>query len=299
MNKVFPVILITISAALWGVIAIFVRGLADIGLSPMEIVTIRVVTAAILLGLIGLVKYRSQMLIRIKDIRLFIGTGILSIVFFNWCYFTAVGSMNLSLAVILLYTSPAFVAVLSFLFLKEKITRVKAASVIGTILGCVLIAGVGQSDSASLTAIGIFTGLGAGFGYALYSIFGKFALAKYSTFTVTFYTFLIAALTLFPVTGLWKKGTELLSGDILFYGVGLGLFPTVIAFLLYTKGLEKVETSQAAVIATVEPIVATILSVFLYKESFGLIQAIGSLIILLSVTIINIPITKKASIEFD
>lgn len=299
MNKVFPVILITISAALWGVIAIFVRGLADIGLSPMEIVTIRVVTAAILLGLIGLVKYRSQMLIRIKDIRLFIGTGILSIVFFNWCYFTAVGSMNLSLAVILLYTSPAFVAVLSFLFLKEKITRVKAASVIGTILGCVLIAGVGQSDSASLTAIGIFTGLGAGFGYALYSIFGKFALAKYSPFTVTFYTFLIAALTLFPVTGLWKKGTELLSGDILFYGVGLGLFPTVIAFLLYTKGLEKVETSQAAVIATVEPIVATILSVFLYKESFGLIQAIGSLIILLSVTIINIPITKKASIEFD
>jgi drug/metabolite transporter, DME family len=299
LTRILPVIFITTSAALWGVIAIFVRKLANLGFTSMEIVTIRVVTAAILLGIIGLIHGRSQLRISYKDIRLFIGTGILSIVLFNWCYFTAVSTMNLSLAVILLYTSPAFVAVLSFLVLKEKMTNVKAISVVGVIIGCILIAGVSQTDTASISAIGILTGLGAGFGYALYSIFGKFALAKYPPFTVTFYTFLIAAITLLPVTGLWKKGAELVSVDVLLYGIGLGLFPTVIAFLLYTKGLEKIETSRAAVIATVEPIVATILSVFLYKESFGLIQAIGSIIILLSVTIINIPKTKKASIAID
>lgn len=299
MIKILPVVFITISAALWGIIAIFVRKLGDIGFTSMEIVTIRVVIAAVLLGIIGLVKYRPQLRISYKDIRLFIGTGILSIVLFNWCYFTAVGTMNLSMAVILLYTSPAFVAVLSFIFLKEKMTGVKAASVIGTILGCILIAGVSQTDTASLTTVGIITGLAAGFGYALYSIFGKFALAKYPPFTVTFYTFLIAAITLLPVSGVWKKGDDLISSDVLLYGGGLALFPTVIAFLLYTKGLERIESSKAAVIATVEPVVATLLSVFVYKESFGLIQAIGSTIILLSVTIINIPRQKKASIEFD
>lgn len=299
MNKLMPVFFITISAALWGIIAIYVRKLADIGFTSMEIVTIRVVTAAIILGVIGLIHDRSQLKISYKDIRLFVGTGIFSIVLFNWCYFTAVSTMNLSLAVILLYTSPAFVAVLSFLFLKEKLTKVKLVSVVGTILGCILIAGVSQTDTSSLSAIGIVTGLGAGFGYALYSIFGKFALAKYPPFTVTFYTFLVAAITLLPITGLWKKGAGLFTGDVLVYGVGLGLFPTVIAFLLYTKGLEKIETSKAAVIATVEPIVATILSVFLYKESFGIIQAIGSILILLAVTVINIPKTKRASIEFD
>lgn len=267
----------------------------------MEIVTIRVVIAAILLAVIGLLKFQPEMKIRLKDIKLFIGTGIFSIVLFNWCYFTSVNKMNLSLAVILLYTSPAFVTILSFLFLKEKMNWIKGASVIGTIIGCTLIAGVSQNDTVSLSTLGIITGLGAGFGYALYSIFGKFALDRYSSFTVTFYTFLVAAITLIPVTQLWNKGDLLFSREVLLYGGGLGIFPTVIAFLLYTKGLEKIESSKAAIIATVEPVVATLLSVILYKESFGLVQAIGTLIILSSVIIVNISIPKKqkASISLD
>ncbi|WML30917.1 DMT family transporter [Neobacillus sp. OS1-32] len=296
MKHVYPIFLISISATLWGIIAIFVRKLSAIGLSSMEIVTIRVVMAAILLGIIGLVKYRPQMKISLSDLKLFIGTGIFSIVLFNWCYFTSVNQMNLSLAVILLYTSPAFVTILSFLFLKEKMTWLKAVSVSGTILGCMLIAGVSQHDAASLSTLGIITGLGAGFGYALYSIFGKFALEKYQPFTVTFYTFLIAAIFLLPISGLWNKAGLLFSGQVLIYGIGFALFPTVIAFLLYTKGLEKIESSKAAIIATVEPLVATLLSLLLYKESFGLIQAIGSSLILVSVIIVNLPKKQKASI---
>ncbi|MED4204155.1 DMT family transporter [Neobacillus mesonae] len=296
MKRLYPIILITISASLWGIIAIFVRKLSSIGFSSMEIVTIRVVTATILLLIIGLMKYRQQMKIQISDLKLFVGTGIFSIVLFNWCYFTSVNQMNLSLAVILLYTSPAFVTVLSFLFLKEKMTWVKVVSVTGTILGCILIAGVSQNDTASLSTIGIITGLGAGFGYALYSIFGKFALEKYQPYTVTFYTFLVASVALVPLTHLWNKGSLLMSGDVLIYGIGFGLFPTVIAFLCYTKGLEKMESSKAAIIATVEPVVATILSLLLYKESFGMIQAIGSIVILASVIIVNLPKKQKASI---
>lgn len=299
MKQLYPVILISISASLWGIIAIFVRKLSSIGFSSMEIVTIRVVIAALLLLLIGVCKYRSQMKIQLADIKLFIGTGILSIVLFNWCYFTSVNKMNLSLAVILLYTSPAFVTVLSFLFLKERMTWVKSAAVIGTILGCILIVGVNQSDAASLSTIGIIIGLGAGFGYALYSIFGKFALEKYQPFTVTFYTFLVAALTLVPLTRLWNKGSLLLSGEVLIYGIGFGLLPTVIAFLLYTKGLEQIESSKAAIIATVEPVVATLLSLLLYKESFGWVQAIGSVFILASVILVNFPKKQKASIPND
>lgn len=296
MRQALPIFLIAGSAALWGLIAIFVRRLSSIGFSSMEIVTIRVVTAALFLLLIGFWRYRPQLKIRYGDIKLFIGTGIFSIVLFNWCYFTSVNKMNLSLAVILLYTSPAFVTILSFLFLKEKMNRLKIVSVAGTLAGCILIAGVSRSDAASVSAWGIIIGLGAGFGYALYSIFGKFALNKYSSFTVTLYTFLVAAIALLPLTGLWNKWSDLISLDVLIYGVGLGLFPTVIAFLMYTRGLEKIESSKAAIIATLEPVVATIVSVFLYKEGFGLIQALGSIIILLSVTVINIPKKQKASI---
>lgn len=259
----------------------------------MEIVTLRVVSATILLGIIGLIKYRSQLVIKWSDLKLFIGTGIFSIVLFNWCYFTAINQMNISIAVILLYTAPAFVILLSFLFLKEKMAKAKLISVTGTLLGCVLIAGSGLGDASELTLAGVITGLGAGFGYALYTIFGKFALKKYSPFTVTFYTFLVASVALLPLTNLWEKSSILVSGEVITYGFGLGLIPTVIAYLLYTKGLESIEGSKAAIVATVEPVVATLLSVFLYGESFGFVQFVGSLIILLSVILINMPISSK------
>jgi len=289
MKRIIPILLIAVSAALWGMIAIFVRKLDDFGFSPMEIVTLRVVTAAILLGLIGVVKYPKQLKIRLRDIWLFVGTGLFSITLFNWCYFTSVKEMSLSFAVILLYTAPAFVIVLSFFFLKEKLDSTKVISVIGTIIGCILIAGVNLTETATISAGGLITGLGAGFGYALYSIIGKFALRKYPPFTVTFYTFLVASVALVPLTGLWKKGSMLVSGEVLFYGLGLGLFPTVIAYLLYTKGLDQTDSSKASIIATVEPVVATLLSVFFYKENFVFIQFIGSIFILLSVIVVNVP----------
>lgn len=287
MKKILPVLLISSSAALWGIIAIFVRKLSELGFTPMEIVTLRVVIAAVLLGILGISKYSSQMKIKWKDSRLFVGTGICSIVLFNWCYFSAINQMSLSIAVILLYTAPVFVTALSFLFLKEKMDRVKIISVAGTVIGCILVVGFNLNAATNISFLGILTGLGAGFGYALYTIFGKFALKKYQPFTVTFYTFVVASLALLPITGIWNKGYVLLSEEVLFYGIGLGLFPTVLAYLFYTKGLEKVDSSKAAIIATVEPVVATILSVYLYQEGFGLTQGIGTILILLSVLLIN------------
>jgi drug/metabolite transporter, DME family len=303
MGKLGPILLVAISAIMWGIIAIFVRKLASLGFTPMEIVTIRVVTAVVMLGMIGLLKYPGQMKIHLRDSKYFIGTGIFSIVLFNWCYFTSINQLSLSFAVILLYTAPTFVVILSYLFLKESMNALKIISVIGTLVGCTLIVGINLRDTPSMNLVGIITGLGAGFGYALYTLFGKFALIKYRPFTVTFYTFLVASITLLLFTDLFKKGSMLLSSEVILYGIGLGLFPTVLAYLFYTKGLEKMEGSKASIIATVEPVAATLLSVFLYKEDFGVLQFIGTAIILLSVILINLPktffrINNKKRLQF-
>lgn len=284
-----PLLLIALSASLWGLIAIFVRTLSKVGFTPMEIVTIRVATATLMLCFGGLFMYPKQMKIKFADVKLFVGTGICSIVLFNWCYFTTINHMNLSIAVILLYTAPAFVTVLSFFFLNERLNVIKIISVIGTLIGCIFIAGINLSETSSISTIGLITGLGAGFGYSLYSIFGKFALRKYESFTVTFYTFLIATITLIPLTGIWEKWSLIWRSDNLFWALGLGLFPTVIAYFMYTKGLEKMESSKASIIATVEPVVATLLSVIYYQEKLGIMQLIGAAFVLISVILVNLP----------
>ncbi|PLR79620.1 EamA family transporter [Bacillus canaveralius] len=288
MKKLLPFMMIAAGASLWGLIAFFVKGLTSLGFSAMEIVTLRVVFASIILVIIGIAASRPQMKISLRDIHLFAGTGILSIVFFNWCYFTAINQLTISIAVILLYTSPAFVALLSFFFLKEKIDSRKKTAIIGTIVGSVLIAGMSGQDTGSLSPIGTIIGLGAGLGYALYSIFGKFALQKYSAYTVTLYTFVVAALFLLPVTRIWERGEALFDVEVVLLAAGLGLLPTVLAYYLYTWGLERTESSTAAVIATIEPVVAVLLGLFLYGESLGIFQILGSALIILSVCAVNL-----------
>lgn len=293
MKKILPYLSIALGASLWGIIAFFVKGLSDLGFSPMEIVAIRVTYSALILLIIGLVRFRNELkLQKVVDIRYFIGTGILSIAFFNFCYFTTISQMNISIAVILLYTAPAFVTILSFFFLKESLTVNKIVAVVGTIIGCILIAGVTTGES-TITLFGIMTGLCSGLGYALYTIFGKFALKKYEPFTITLYTFGIAAIVLIPTTQLWRNSELLLNVHALFYGIGLALLPTVLAFLLYTWGLEQTEGSRAAIIATIEPVIATLLGLLLYGERLGFIQIVGALFILFSVVIVNISIKKK------
>ncbi|GAM12571.1 transporter [Mesobacillus selenatarsenatis SF-1] len=287
--------MIAFAAAMWGLIAFFVKGLTTAGFSAMEIVAIRVVTAAVILILVGLANYRNHLRIKVKDLYLFIGTGIFSIVFFNWSYFTAINLMNIPIAVALLYTSPAFVAILSFFFLKEKINRKKLMAIILTVIGCTLAAGITGQGGTSFSVISLLIGLGAGFGYALYSIFGKVALRSYHPFTVTLYTFIVASGALLPTTGIVSKAAVIFTGDIWLYALGLGIFPTVLAYFAYSWGLERTESSTAAVVATLEPVVATILGMMVYGDRLGGMQLLGSALIIISVVSINIsiPIRKQ------
>lgn len=293
MYKKLPYIMIAFAAAMWGLIGFFVKGLSDAGFTSMEIVAVRVATASILLVLIGLIGYRSILIISLKDLPLFIGTGILSIVFFNWCYFTAIELMNIPIAVALLYTSPAFVAILSFLFLKESLHRKKLVAIVITVIGCTLAAGITGEGSTSISAVSFLIGLGAGLGYALYTIFGKIALRKYHPFTVTLYTFIVASAALLPTTGTIGKFAILLQGNTWLYAVGLGIFPTVLAYFAYSWGLERTEGSTAAVVATLEPVVATMLGVFVYSDKLGALQLSGIVLIILSVIAVNISFTAN------
>ncbi|MHC0035743.1 DMT family transporter [Pseudoneobacillus sp. C159] len=297
MKNITSIMMISFAAMLWGVIALFVKGLAEIGFTPMEIVAIRVTVAFILLVIIGLCFFRNQFKVKAKDLPIFTGSGIASIVFFNWCYFTAINQMNLSLAVILLYTAPAIVVLLSRFIFKERLTINKILAVIGTLLGCVFITGIGTNSVEELSLIGFLIGLGSGVGYALYSIFGKIAIEKYQPFTITFYTFLFSCLFLIPITHLWDKIDLLIRIDTIFWALGLGLLPTVVAYFFYTKGLEKIESSKAAIISTVEPIVATILSVMLYKEGMSHTQMVGTLMIFAAVIIVNIPSIRITKVK--
>ncbi len=286
--KKHPYILIVSGAALWGLIGIFIKGLQSAGFTSLEIVVIRAASASILLFTYLAFTDRGLLRVKIFDLRYFAATGILSMAFFNWCYFTAIQEISISIGVVLLYTAPAFVIILSRIFFKERITGRKIGALILTIAGCSFIAGVVPGSDISISIRGLIIGLGSGLGYALYPVFAKPAGTKYSPVTITAYTFLFTAIVLLPFSGIQNSVGLLASPGVILYSAGLGLFPTVLAYILYTKGLAHVEAGNAAIVSTMEPVVAIVAGMVLFSESMTLLQGCGAMLIIASLFITSL-----------
>ena len=275
------------AAALWGLIGLFVKTIAGQGFTSMQIVALRAMASASCITLVMLWKGLGQLRIDWRDCWMFVGTGIFSLVFFNFCYFNCIQSSSLAVAALLLYTAPAFVMLMSLLLFGESFTAKKALALVCTFIGCGCVTGAFEGG-LKLTLSGLFYGLGSGFGYALYSIFGKYAVQKYSSLTITAYTFYFALIAAVPLAGF--DGAALAKMDLLTIGgsLGLGLVCAVIPYLLYTKGLEKVEPGQTSILATIEPFVAAAVGMLCFAEPMTMSKAVGMLLIFCSIVILTI-----------
>ena len=273
------------AAALWGIIGLWNRNLMAGGLSPTGIVVVRNFGGMLLLAALFALRDRSVFRVERAHLKYFFGTGVVSVLLFTVCYFTCQKLCSLAVASILLYTAPSFVVVLSALLWKEPVTKKKLMALALTLVGCACVCGV-FSGGLSVTVPGILLGLGAGFFYALYSIFGRYALAHYSSMTVTVWTFLFAG----PASLVLLRPADvkaLTEPHMWVLAVGLVVFSTVLPYILYTRGLARVEPGRAAIMASLEPVVASLAGVLAFGEPMGLLTLAGILCVLAGVYILR------------
>nr|WP_325195205.1 EamA family transporter [uncultured Oscillibacter sp.] len=278
---------ILLAAALWGIIGLWNRRLMADGLSPTDIVVVRNFGGMVLLAAIFAIKDRSVFRVRREHLKYFAGTGVISVLLFTVCYFSCQKLCSLAVASILLYTAPSFVVVLSAVLWREPVTRRKLLALLLTLVGCALVCGV-FSGGLTVTAAGILLGLGAGFFYALYSIFGRYALAHYDSMTVTVWTFLFAGpASLLLIPGSKTLGPALAKPELWLTAAGLVVFSTVLPYILYTKGLSRVEPGKASIMASLEPVVAALTGIIVFGEPMGAATAAGILCVLAGVAILR------------
>lgn len=281
---------VIIAGSLWGAMGIFVRGLASCELSSIEICFVRVVTASLLMTIYFLLFNRQALKIKLKDLWCFLGTGVFSLTFFGYCYFTTIQMTSMSVAAVLLYTSPVFVLVLSAVLFKEKITRRKTVCVAIAILGCAFVSGLIGNGGGNLPIIGILFGLGSGLGYGLYSIFGRFAINRgYGALTITYYSFFFSAVTLLFMTNPMEICKKLSTGNVninICYVIGTAIIVTILPYIFYTIGLTKIENSKAAVLACIEPIMATVLGFVVFREVLSFNEIVGVVLVLIAIILL-------------
>lgn len=286
-KKYFPHLCILLGGASWGLIGLFSRRLLNGGLAPRHIVVVRNLGGLLLLAALFLLFDRKALKINWRHLPYFFGTGVVSVLLFTLLYFSCQKQCSLAVAAVLLYTAPTFVVLASALLWREPITRKKLAALAAAFLGCACVSGI-FSGGVSVTPQGFLLGLGSGFFYAMYSIFGRYALARYKPMTVIFYTFVFAGLgACFAASPLEVASALSANASLAWAALGLVSVATVLPYVLYTRGLAEVESGKASILASVEPVVAALVGVAVFGEPMNIWVALGLGCILASVYILR------------
>ena len=289
-NKL-PSASIIAASGLWGLTGLFVRKLNASGFNNMHLLLIRSVVTALTLIIYLLITDRKKLRVKLRDLWYFFGTGILGFLAFGFFYFYTISNASMSVAAILLYTSPFFVMLMAAVFFREKITLVKICALILASLGCILICGT--NNNITLTPVVIFTGIMSGFCYALYSIFGRIALSKYDSLTVTAYTFIFAAigaLFLIDVPDMIQVSAKHLDSFAL--SLVFAVVSAVLPYIFYTYGLSHTDTGKASIMATFEAVMASVAGFAVFGEKLTVLGIIGIAFVLFAVALLN-PVKKN------
>jgi drug/metabolite transporter (DMT)-like permease len=218
---------------------------------------------------------------------------------FNALWTFSVALNGAAVSTVLVYSSPAFTAVLGWWFFKEKVTWFKVGVIFFCLAGTILVAEAYNRAVWQINLAGVITGLASGLLFAAYGLFGKLAVRRQINSWVSLaVTFGIAACFLFlynliaslvssraPVADLLWLGDSFAGWSIL---VLLALVPTIIGYGLYTKSLNYLPTNVANLIATLEPVQTMVLAVILLGETIGHAQVWGSILILASVIALRV-----------
>jgi drug/metabolite transporter (DMT)-like permease len=280
-------LLVILGVTFLGTIGIFGRLIYLHEPDPLTVVTFRALIAFVLLFFAKIVLDPDSLRIKKRDFIYFASYGLLSVTLCFLLFFYAIKFTTIATATILLYTYPAFIVILSTIFLKEELTRTKLFALVLTFLGCILVIQVYNPSELKLNLRGIMYGLGAGLGAGLYSVLGKKAVERYSAWTVVTYAlgfgsfFLVIARGVRP---LYSVNYPTMTWVWIFC---LAIFSTLLGYSIYTRGLKYIEASRAGIIATWEVVVASFLAFIIFGEKLGALQIFGVLFIFLGIFIIR------------
>lgn len=278
---------IVLAGLLWGTSGIFVHYLAPYGFSSLQMTFVRAAVSFLCLGTYALIRDRSIFRVTWKQLLLCIGVGA-GIFFTASCYFTSMQMTSVSTAVVLMYTAPVYVTVISVLFMGERMSKLKLIAVICIMIGCVLVSGFVTGMKFDL--MGIVIGVFSGIAYAAYNILTKLALQQgCKPVTTTVYSFaamaVIAALVCQPGQIINYAGAApAVTVPLL---IGMGICTCVMPYVLYTLSMKDLSAGTASALGIIEPMAATVYSVVLFQEKLDIFSCVGIVLILLSVFLLG------------
>ena len=221
----------------------------------------------------------------------------ISIVGLNLCYNEAMNSIHLSLAAVLLGTSPIFVIIGAYFTLGEKITVKKVGSMFLAIVGCILASGFLESSIGSISLIGVLGGVGAAVFCAVYTLDSTKVINKgCHTYCILFYSLILIVILLLPFTNFGQinhyVNVNPLS-NVLFL-ILHSFISFALPYICLTTALNYVESGVASILLSgCEPIAALIFGIICYFEIPTVLMLCGLVIVIVALVILCKPPEKE------
>ena len=281
------IILIVIAGILWGTSAIFANLLKPLGYTALQMTAMRAIVSAIIMSVYVFITDKSLFKVRLSHLFLF-ACGGLTTFLSAFFYYESINVSSVSVAVMLMYTAPVFVMAFSVAFMGEKLTPLKAVSVVCMLIGCCLISGI--VGGVEFNARGVTMGLLSGVSYSSYNIIAKIQMnKKCNPLSATAYCFMFMALFAALSADVGGIFTIASADPVYIYPliIGVGLFTVALPYFLYTLALKNIPVGTAAALGIVEPMVATIFGVAFFGDDLTVYSVVGIILILGAVFLLS------------
>jgi drug/metabolite transporter (DMT)-like permease len=279
-----------LTALFWGATFIAGRQVSQ-NHGPFTIAFLRFAMASVLLLSLTWIKEGRLPRVSLRQMPLVILLGMTGIFAYNVLFFKGLSLIEAGRAALIVATCPAFIAIASILFLREKIGPVQAIGIPLSILGATVV--ISKGDLGQIVAGGVGRGelyiLGCVLNWAAYSLLGKVVMRQLSPLASVSYSSLIGAIALaFPALyeGLTRtvRHASLLDWTSIAY---LAVFGTVIGFVWFYQGVQLIGTTRAGLFINFVPISAVILAFFMLREPITWSLAVGAVLVLSGVYLTN------------
>ena len=276
------------AALLWAVSGSAAKFLFSTGISPFELVQLRLTISAAVMLVWLLTRHPARLKIAPRDIGYFVVLGGGAMAAVQFTYLFAISKIHVAAAILLQYLAPSLIALYTVAVTRDRLSRTTLLALTGAFSGCYLVVGAYNLNMFTLNYLGIVSGLLSALAFAWYSLQGEYGMRRYDPWTVLFFAMLFGAVTwnilLAPFSALLRTYSPLQWGWIGY----ISLLGTLLPFGFYLKGINLIRSTRASITATLEPITAGVLSFLFLEEVMTPLQVFGGIMVVAAVILLQV-----------
>ena len=275
------------AATMWALNGSLSRLLLDDGVSALRLAQLRGVLSFVLLAAALAIARPRLLRVRRQDIPRLAFLGVVGLAGVHATYFFAISRLDVGVALVIQYLGPLILLLWLRLVHRRQLQRSLWGAAVLSVIGCFLV--VQAWNPGAIDGLGLLAAFGAAITFAIYLYSSEQAGHRYEPVTTLVWGFGFASLFWLVVQPPWSfPFAEFTSAENIALGLGVAVIGTLLPFVCIVAALRHVPASRAAVVATLEPVLAAIIAWPVLGQDLDVAQIAGGLIVVGAVVWVQI-----------